>query len=344
MDHDFRPDLLLLGLLALLALLIPLLAPGLSLNAFWRLFIILCPLLSFYPLSPTVIICWVYTTVICHDKIWVYMPFDRWIFWIAVFNTISLALNRSRPIQWHPLGVAILAFTGFTIRPDLSIVRLVLWELCFCATLIPLYIWFLHIWLFPEVYLYPYNRFSKEWKLGSARWYPVNRRADLQSNLCQSCNCFTASSNLIMGPKRPSMVRLLERHELNISFEDLRYQATRSGLRCQLCRLLWHSISGQRRKVIIWGRRWLWIHSFRKVRQAFFSQTNGAFSTASCDPAAFWTHSKSESVPLAVKIWEERPITRYTFVQLFSGDSAIGSRLLIHRGEISARGWGFCHS
>lgn len=35
-----------------------------------------------------------------------------------------------------------------------------------------------------------------------------------------------------------------------------------------------------------------------------------------------------------VKIWEERPLTRYTFAQLFEGDTAIGDRLLIHREKL----------
>jgi hypothetical protein len=42
----------------------------------------------------------------------------------------------------------------------------------------------------------------------------------------------------------------------------------------------------------------------------------------------------STDVQPMVKIWQERPLTRYTFARLCLGDTAVGNRLLIHRGEL----------
>lgn len=64
--------------------------------------------------------------VICHDKVWLHMSFGSWLARIAIPITISLALSRALSFPWHPIGVALLMLTDFIIRPDLSIVRLVL--------------------------------------------------------------------------------------------------------------------------------------------------------------------------------------------------------------------------
>lgn len=39
---------------------------------------------------------------------------------------------------------------------------------------------------------------------------------------------------------------------------------------------------------------------------------------------------------LRVKIWEERPLSLYTYAQLYWGEVAIGARLLIHRQKLFA--------
>lgn len=140
-----------------------------------------------------------------------------------------------------------------------------------------------------------------------------------------------------MGPKRLSMTHLAKWHELKVSYEDLRYQATRMRFRCRLCQLLWHSISEQRRNAITWGRRWLWIHSVQKARGTIYAHLTGTSGTTSGDPATFWARFKPKAVSLFVKVWEERPITRYTFAQLLLGNTAVGARLLIPRGEISTQ-------
>jgi hypothetical protein len=41
---------------------------------------------------------------------------------------------------------------------------------------------------------------------------------------------------------------------------------------------------------------------------------------------------------LRVKVWEGRPLSRYTFMQLLWGDTPVGARLLVHReGDIPIR-------
>ena len=44
------------------------------------------------------------------------------------------------------------------------------------------------------------------------------------------------------------------------------------------------------------------------------------------------------SADLRVKVWEERPLSLYTYLQLFCGEIAIGARLLVHRDELFPTG------
>jgi hypothetical protein len=92
--------------------------------------------------------------------------------------------------------------------------------------------------------------------------------------------------------------RLVEWHKSWDSFEKLRQSALDVDPPCHLCNILWSSIISEDR------------------RQEVVS---------------------SEGRP-RIKIWEERPRTRYTFAQLFEGNVAIGERLLIHRGQIFGNG------
>jgi len=39
-----------------------------------------------------------------------------------------------------------------------------------------------------------------------------------------------------------------------------------------------------------------------------------------------------------VKVWEERPLSLYTYAQLFLGGNFLGARILVHRDELFERG------
>jgi hypothetical protein len=129
----------------------------------------------------------------------------------------------------------------------------------------------------------------------------------------------------VMGSRYRFLVRLVEWHTFWESFEDLQHSALAARPSCQVCYLLWQSTSDRRRKEIIWGRRWLWIHFTRKCRRR-------PISTADMDGARHLSRPKPFN--LRVKIWEERPLTLYTFAQLFRDETAMGARLLIHRGSV----------
>ena len=122
------------------------------------------------------------------------------------------------------------------------------------------------VWVFLEKYLFPFNLISGYWKISSPWRYPTNDRADSMRALCAKCKRFTTKSNLNLGSNYP-LVRLVEWHKFWDSFEELQHSVLKVGSPCHLCSLLWHSISENRRKEIIFGRHWLLGHRARKTQQ-----------------------------------------------------------------------------
>ena len=42
---------------------------------------------------------------------------------------------------------------------------------------------------------------------------------------------------------------------------------------------------------------------------------------------------RDPNAELRVKVWQERPLSLYTYAQLFWGEVALGARLLVHRND-----------
>ncbi|OTB01394.1 hypothetical protein M426DRAFT_323533 [Hypoxylon sp. CI-4A] len=115
--------------------------------------------------------------------------------------------------------------------------------------------------------------------------------------LCDLCQKFLHKSKLTMGSSLP-LVKLVEWYPFYDTIEKIRPQAdspTSSSTTCFVCHLLWFPMSESRRESL----------------------------------------TGSPLGPLKIKVWEERPLSSYTYVQLHSGKKALGSRLLVHRGDCS---------
>lgn len=268
--------------------------------AFWIFWVLLWPCSAFArfgpePISMSSIGCWMAITIIMYDRIHFLMSIFYWIAWPVLFGSLLHSLEPQLPLIWHLICVSSILVSGLGIRPDISLIRFVLWTIYVLVASPFLRLFFNNAWIFPEKYVFPYNMISRHWKISSPKWYAASERPDSAGALCMKCKQFTASSGLIIGSKYP-LVRLVEWHKLWESIEALRHSAV--DVECQLCNLLWHSIGEERQ------------------------HETGASPT-----------SDKVAIPLAVKIWEQRPFSMYTFAQLFQGKSAIGRRLLIHRGK-----------
>ncbi|KAJ3563321.1 hypothetical protein NPX13_g8244 [Xylaria arbuscula] len=84
---------------------------------------------------------------------------------------------------------------------------------------------------------------------------------------------------------------------------------------CDFCCLIWHSMSLGRRRSLVEVA----IHGIE-------DRFNGSYLPLPTDP----------SDALRLKIWEERPLSPYTYTQLYWGEIAIGARILIHREKLFA--------
>ncbi|KAM5350075.1 hypothetical protein ACJ41O_006580 [Fusarium nematophilum] len=96
-------------------------------------------------------------------------------------------------------------------------------------------------------------------------------------------------------PELP-FVRLTEWYTHHGSIDSLRASAASEDSRsCNVCNILWHSISDKGTKTLQEENK------------------KGAFK---------------------VKVWEERPLSLYTYVQLFKNGREVGARLLVHREKL----------
>jgi hypothetical protein len=175
---------------------------------------------------------------------------------------------------------------------------------------------------------FPFNLFSHKWKLSKPRWFPLKSRPlDSLNNtsLCEKCDMATRESKLIMGSSS-YLTYLVEWHDFWLRNEFTSW-FKKPGLEqggieespaflepyCHLCCLIWHSMSPRRQKQIA--------ASVQPTRDA--------------RPEDFGLPRPSDAkAELRVKVWEERPLSLYTYMQLFWGEIAVGARLLVHRDEL----------
>ncbi|KFA73863.1 hypothetical protein S40288_00887 [Stachybotrys chartarum IBT 40288] len=246
--------------------------------------------------------------------------------WFFSLHTIMYAFAPDMPVLWYVLMVGTVAGLGYVIRPDESLGRLVL---C-CAAIFASRFFFFYVYGFYFVLkqradLFPFNYFSSDWRTSKPPWHPLNLRAADSLNstdLCQRCHDLTSESKLIMGSstyltKMTEWHNFWTRYEFGLQFfhsssedaEALDSSSTLPTSSCHLCCLIWYSMSTARQQTVI-------------SRLSEGTTANATVQLPEPDDAY---------AELRVKVWEERPLSRYTYMQLFWGDVAVGARLLVHR-------------
>ncbi|KAF2398537.1 HET-domain-containing protein, partial [Trichodelitschia bisporula] len=230
--------------------------------------------------------------------------------WVAAWAALAVALKLSFPpdlhMSWYVLSASLILALAAATRPDQSLERFLAWTAAIALTR-PL----LSVAYKP---LAPYLRdpvklitaipafWESKWRLRKPLWYPVSARAAVSgmqptSRLCAKCGRFTARSDLIMG-SRKYLVRLVEWHSYHPTTADL-WRSAREVSPCHLCHLFWYSIGEGRRREIVLG--------------------------------AVWPRAGRVKEKLRVRVVERRPLSSYTYVQLFLGERPVGVRLLVHR-------------
>ena len=221
--------------------------------------------------------------------------------------------TTSMPYPWYAICTVLVVGLGFAFHPEKSLAAFTLWA---TSILVIRYMLFMVYLLYilgkgMRYRLFPFSLFSHKWRASAPRWFPLgSRNADSLNgtSLCERCN-FVNNSKLIMGSSS-FITRLIEWHKFCTRDEFVSKFQTSEPPDCHLCGLLWHSMSPQRQRSITEGVR---------------------FSTPESSRLA---EPHERNAELRIKVWEERPLSLYTYMQLFSGDTAIGARLLAHRGNV----------
>jgi hypothetical protein len=332
-------------------------------TVFWVLFVLLFLTARQNSLSL------IFFVVLNLHRLWPYLPtlHDRLSLWlVAVWVFVNYALFVFMlPLGWHVFWMPIMAITAVFICRDRTARQLMIWTTAMIGLRIFVNVFYLfYVTVTPFKWaIFPFNLFSQRWQASKSRWYPCNAREPdtiRDTKLCERCNTIVGNSGLIIGSRWP-LTRMLEWHSFGSkerfwtecrpkdqqprkdqqSFTDGQpftqsseeaiqveqstaeqlpiSQFTRvqpiseqcpaeqpteqhakkiqalGGSSCTLCNLLWYSMSAKRRMMDL-----LWV-------------------------------PKYPSQGLRLKIWEERPLTLYTYVQLFWGEIPLGTRILVHR-------------
>jgi len=163
--------------------------------------------------------------------------------------------------------------------------------------------------------------FRSRWRMSRRPWYPLRSRGPDSLSpalLCEQCHSLTTGSKLIMGSSS-YFTPIMEWHKFSDRRNFWSRFATTDELPsdlhrpCHLCRILWSSMSSSRRQAL----------------------DPGSDPTATRQGRVLPAH-KHPNAGLRIKIWEERPLSPYTYAQLFWDAVAVGSRILIHREELFA--------
>ena len=280
-----------------------------------------------------VVLIWVITIGILHDQMWPYNEEFGWRWigaWFLLLQAFQFSFPPSMPPLWYPMQLGIVIGLGFAFRPDLSLGGFTLWAVTIWAIRMVLYYLYVFYVLGFAVSgdMFPFTLFSHRWRKGRANWHPLASRNPDSLNhttLCEQCDGFTSKSNLIMGSSY--LTRLVEWHEFwawdefSSKFKPpvdevaLDADSDFPESSCHLCCLLWYSISPTRREKLA-------------------ADVVSLGSTGQLDGGPFKLQDPSNA--LRIKIWEERPISPYTYLQLWWGETAAGARLLVHRDDIFA--------
>lgn len=195
--------------------------------------------------------------------------------------------------------------------------------LFFCISVQPLILF--SLWGDPSE-VFPFRFWSAQWRVRRARFSSPRTLAFVPDDepsgfdlLCTACTEIVSRSGLLVGSAR-LLTPMVEWHDHYASLDRLEYSVTRPSDVCHLCTLLWHSVSQRSRMVMLAEDR-----SLNDQPRQYLTQD----SDSPCLPG--------QLMRLRVKIWEVRPISKYSYAQLFRGTKAVGARLLVTRekGDIS---------
>ncbi|KAI0412245.1 heterokaryon incompatibility protein-domain-containing protein [Xylaria grammica] len=259
--------------------------------------------------------------------------FDKsWAFaWWLLYAACIYAMAPGMSPYWYGMWYAIMSTTAYYIRPDRSETRFVVWAALIIVLRVLIYALYI-VSLGNNLVLESFssNFFFRTWRMSSPVWYPLSSRDPVlqdYSTLCERCDQITKRSNLITGSSL-YFTKLVEWHtywstkELCRIFGDdtsVNHPDAADGEldaeRCGLCSLLWHSMSLSRRECVI------------------ASTISREEASATSPHLSLPTNVYDE---LKVKVWEERPLSSYTYAQLYWGEIAIGARILVHRQKLFA--------
>lgn len=250
--------------------------------------------------------------------------------WWCLQQALVYALAPAMPFLWYPMWVAIIIALGFGLHPEQSRTRFILWAASIFVLRFVLFFFYIFYYLGTAVRedMFPFNLFSHKWKKSIPPWEPLslrNRDSLNQSALCARCDELTRGSKLIMGSSS-YFTRLVEWHDFGSrvdfcskfknspsAYSPQEGISTFPETSCGLCCLLWYSMSPRRQKAIV---------------DSITTNEDDRFIDSSLP------RPLNPDEQLRVKVWEERPLSLYTYAQLFWGDVVIGARLLIHRNEL----------
>ena len=232
------------------------------------------------------VVCWFAIIFLMFDKIHFLMHPVHWAAWYILLLALPQVFPPATPLVWDvlvpPLAISLWWFLGAGTSP----LQFFAFALGMLATIVVRHI-FIFVFMYPEIYLFPFNLISHRYKVPSAVWLPISSLESPRTVLCPQCQRLVSSSALILGAFRP-LVSLTEWHDV---YRD------RSSLEnitpCDLCPLIWES--------------------------------------AALDALGYETEGKQKR--WKVKVWQERPISRYVFAKLYCDGEPSGLRLLIHRGK-----------
>jgi hypothetical protein len=308
---------------------------------------------------------WLAACLVLYDKTPTYgsEPFGwAWTFaWGYLFGVLRVLVPPDMPWGWYVFWMPTMAISAVFMCQDRTAWQLIIWTTAMFVLRFFVYAFYLFYIVNPVKWrIFPFNLFSQSWQASKPRWYARNvRELDTirDTKLCERCNKIVGKSSLIVGSRWP-VTMMVEWHDFgskesfwmackpkdqqhstdqqpltqsseeaeqsvmgqlpisqstgsqSISEQCLAEQPTEQpakkiqllgGSSCSLCNLLWYSMSAKRR-------------------------TTESFGVL-----------KDPKPGLRLKIWEERPLTLYTYVQLFWGEVPLGTRILVHREQIFAK-------
>ncbi|KAH7363692.1 heterokaryon incompatibility protein-domain-containing protein [Pyrenochaeta sp. MPI-SDFR-AT-0127] len=298
---------------------------------------------------------WLIACVVLYDRTPSYSDDfgGAWTFaWGYFFGIVRVVVPPKMPVAWYVFWIPTMTVSAVYVCRDRTALQLIIWTTVMFVLRFFVYGFYLFCLFNPDIF--PFNWFSARWRRCKPRWYPlIARQPDnafpSSMRLCKRCDKLVGKSSLIMGSRLP-FTKMTEWHDFGskesfwlacnpvkqnpstvqtsisqpsevqsseqsseaqssepqssaeqpLTEESMEQPAEQTesttGPPCPFCNLLWFSMSKKRRTGSLWA-------------------------------------PKKPKSNLRVKIWEERPLTLCTYVQLYWGEISLGTRILVHRGD-----------